>query len=163
MSFGFSVSDFLGTAQLAFNLYRYCYKVARDAPQEFQSLVSELATIRTSIELLAVEAKEPGSTLMSGGEERVRLVGELLERIRRTLKALQKHAKRYGALGNSRSGLKKFWAQFRWSVDAADLDSLRNQVCQIVLIQILEYIMTDSLKLVYHNGVITLLLVSCGK
>ena len=163
MSFGFSVGDFVGTAQLAFNLYRYCYKVARDAPQEFQLLVSELATIHASIELLAAEAKDPESTLMSGGEERVELVGKLLERIRGTLKALQKHADRYGTLGNSRSSLKKAWAQFRWSVDAADLDSLRNQVCQIDFIKILEYIMTDSPQLVYHNGVITLLLVSCGK
>ena len=131
MSFGFSVGDFVGTAQLAFNLYRYCYKVARDAPQEFKLLVTELGTIKTSIELLANEAKDPESTLASGGEERVRLVSELLERIRGTLKALQKHAEKFGKLESSRPGLKRAWAQFRWSVDASDLDSLRNQVCLI--------------------------------
>ena len=128
MSFGFSVGDFVGTAQLAFNLYRYCYKVARDAPQEFKLLVTELGTIKTSIELLAIEAEDPESTLASGGEERVRLVCDLLERIKGTLKALQKHAERYGKLESSRPGLKRAWAQFRWSVDASDLDSLRNQV-----------------------------------
>ena len=128
MSFGFSVGDFVGTAQLAFNLYRYCYKVARDAPQEFKLLVTELGTIRTSIDLLAVEAKDPESTLACGGEERVRLVNELLERIRGTLEALRKHAKKYEKLESSRPGLKRFWAQFKWSVDASELDSLRNQV-----------------------------------
>lgn len=143
MSFGFSVSDFLGTAQLAFNLYRHCYRVARDAPQEFKLLVSELATIGASIDLLAAEAQDPKSTLMSGGEDRARLVGELLERIKGTLKALQKHAEKYGKLGNSRSSLKKAWAQFRWSVDASDLDSLRNQVRHIALTR-WEHIMTDS-------------------
>ena len=131
MAFGFSVGDFVGTAQLAFNLYKYCYKVARDAPQEFKLLVTELGTIKTSIELLAAEAKDPESTLVSGGEERVRLVSELLERIRGTLKALQKHAEKFGKLESSRPGLKRAWAQFRWSVDASDLDSLRNQVCLI--------------------------------
>ena len=137
MSFGFSVGDFVGTAQLAFNLYRYCYKVARDAPQEFKLLVTELGTIKTSIELLATEAQDPESTLGSGGEERVRLVGELLERIQGTLKALQKHAEKFGKLESSRPGLKRAWAQFRWSVDASDLDSLRNQVCLTVFILIL--------------------------
>ena len=96
MSFGFSVGDFVGTAQLAFNLYRCCYKAARDAPQEFKLLVIELRTIKTSIELLAIEAQDPESTLASGGEERVRLVCDLLERIKGTLSALQKHAERYG-------------------------------------------------------------------
>ena len=137
MAFGFSVGDFVGTAQLAFNLYKYCYKVARDAPQEFKLLVTELGTIKTSIELLAAEAKDPESTLVSGGEERVRLVSELLERIRGTLKALQKHAEKFGKLESSRPGLKRAWAQFRWSVDASDLDSLRNQVCLTVFILIL--------------------------
>ena len=129
MSFGFSVGDFVGTAQLAYNLYKYCYKVARDAPQEFKLLVNELGTIKMSIELLADEAQNPESTLASGGEVRVRLVKELLERIEGTLNALQKHAERFGKLESSRPGLKRAWAQFRWSVDASDLDALRNQVC----------------------------------
>ena len=131
MSFGFSVGDFVGTVQLAYNLYVHCYKVSRDAPQEFKLLVAELATIKASIELLANEAKDPESTLNCSGEDRVRLVRDLLERVKGTLKALQKHAEKYGKLGNSRSSLKKAWAQFRWSVDASELDSLRNQVCRI--------------------------------
>ena len=129
MSFGFSVGDFVGTAQLAYNLYKYCYKVARDAPQEFKLLVTELGTIKTSIELLADEAQDPKSTLASGGEKRVELVRELLSGVQGTLKSLQKHAERFGKLESSRSGLKKAWAQFRWSVDASDLDALRNKVC----------------------------------
>ena len=110
MSFGFSVGDFVGTAQLAYNLYKYCYKVARDAPQEFKLLATELGTIKTSIELRADEAKDPESALASGGEERVRLVGELLERIQGTLKALQKHAEKFGKLESSRLGLERAWA-----------------------------------------------------
>ena len=138
MSFGFGVSDFEGTERLAYNLYAQCYKVARDAPPEFKLLVSELATIRTSTELLANEAKDPESTLRRGGEDRVRLVRDLLGRVNGTLKALQKHAEKYGKLGNSRSSLKKAWAQIRWSVDASELDSLRNQVYQILWVQIME-------------------------
>ena len=143
MSFGFSVGDFVGTVQLAYNLYVYCYKVARDAPQEFKLLVAELATIKASIELLANEAQDPESTLSCSGEDRVRLVKDLLERVNGTLKALQKHAEKYGKLGNSRSSLKKAWAQFRWSVDASELDSLRNQVCRIFFAENIEFVMAD--------------------
>jgi hypothetical protein len=128
MSFGFSVGDFVGTAQLAFNLYTYCYKVARDAPQEFKLLVAELGTMHMSIELLARESMDPESTLMCGGEDRVRMMHEMLGRVKVTLGELQKHADKYKKLGDSRSSLGKAWAQFKWSVDAADLDSLRNKV-----------------------------------
>jgi hypothetical protein len=128
MSFGFSVGDFFGTAQLAYNLYKYCYKVARDAPPEFKLLVAELGTMRMSIDLLVEESENPESTLMRGGENRVRMLKELLGRVNGTLKELQKHADKYGKLGDSRSSLKKAWAQFKWSVDASDLDSLRNKV-----------------------------------
>jgi hypothetical protein len=129
MSFGCSVGDFVGTMQLAFNLYSYCFKVARDAPKEFDLLVRQLATIRASIELLAVEAENPESTLVRSGEDRVRLVGEVLDGIKETLRELQKHIDKYGKLGKSQSSLKKVWAQFKWSLDASDLDSLRNKVC----------------------------------
>ena len=94
MSFCFSVRDFVGTVQLAYNLYKYSFKVSRDAPQEFKLLVTELGTIRTPIDFLADKAKDPESTSASGGEARVRLVSDLLERIRGTLEALQKHAKK---------------------------------------------------------------------
>jgi hypothetical protein len=128
MSFGPSVGDFVGTAQLAYNLYKYCYKVARDAPPEFKLLVAELAAMRVSIDLLAEESENPESILMRGGENRIRMLDELLGRVRGTLKELQKHADKYGKLGDSRPSLKKVWAQFKWSVGASDLDSLRNKV-----------------------------------
>ena len=152
MSFGFSVGDFVGTAQLAFNLYRYCYKIARDAPQEFKLLVTELGTIRAFIELLVTEAQDPESTLASGGEERARSGGELFERVQGTLKALQKHAEKFGKLESSRPGLKRAWAQFRWSVDASDLDALRNQVC----LYRFNFRYQDTMCLTLHSWFITM-------
>lgn len=46
-----------------------------------------------------------------------------------TLQELQKHAKKYEKLGdNSRAKRKQIWDKFKWSVDATNLDSLRNKV-----------------------------------
>lgn len=145
MSFGFGVGDFLAATELAWNLYRYCYVVARGAPQEFQLLVQEISTLASSLRLLSEEANDPKSILVRSGDDRIRMVKEMISRVEVTLGELEKHAKKYETLGdNSRAKRKQIWQKFKWSVDASNLDSLRN-------------------KLVYHNGIINLLLTSCGK
>lgn len=132
MSFGFGVGDFLAVTELAWNLYRYCYVVSRGAPQEFQLLLQEITNLSQSIQLLQDEAKDPNSTLVRAGEDRIRMVQEMMSRVEDTLRELQKHAKKYEKLGdNSRAKRKQLWDKFRWSVDASNLDSLRNKVCSL--------------------------------
>ncbi|KAH0603574.1 uncharacterized protein H6S33_007896 [Morchella sextelata] len=101
MSFGFGVGDFLAVSQLAWNLYRYCYVVARGAPQEFQLLLQEITTLSQSIKLLELEAQDPNSTLARSGEDRILMVKEMMSRVEVTLKELEKHAKKYEKLGES--------------------------------------------------------------
>lgn len=128
MSFGFGVGDFLAAAELAWNLYRYCYVVARGAPQEFLLLVQEIASLSQSIQLLQEEAKDPNSTLVRSGQARIDMVKEMMARVVVTLEELGKHAKKYEKLGdNSRAKRRQIWDKFKWSVDAANLDSLRNK------------------------------------
>lgn len=129
MSFGFGVGDFVAVTELAWKLYRYCYVVSRGAPQEFQLLLQEITTLSQSIQLLQEEAKDPNSTLVRSGEGRIRMVQEMISRVVVTLEELQKHAKKYEKLGdNSRAKRKQLWDKFKWSVDATNLDSLRNKV-----------------------------------
>lgn len=130
MSFGFGVGDFLAVSELAWNLYRYCYVVARGAPQDFQLLLQEITALSQSITLLQEEAKDPNSTLMRSGEDRVRMVREMMARVEVTLRELEKHAKKYAKLGDTtRAKRKQVWDKFKWSVDASSLDGLRNKVC----------------------------------
>lgn len=82
-----------------------------------------------SIQLLKEEAADPKSTMVRAGEDRVRMVKEMMVRVEVTLNQLQKFAVKYDKLGNvDLSRRKKIWAKFKWSVDANDLDSLRNKV-----------------------------------
>ncbi|KAL0634113.1 hypothetical protein Q9L58_006992 [Maublancomyces gigas] len=144
MSFGFGVGDFIAVAELAWKLYHYCYVVSRGAPQEFRLLLQEITALSQSIQLLQLEAKNPTSTLMSSGEDRIRMVGEIMIRVEETLRELEKYAKKYEGLGiTKRAKRKLLWDKLKWSSEAASLDSLRN-------------------KLVYHNGIINLLLTSCA-
>lgn len=131
MSFGFGVGDFLAVSELAWNLYRYCYVVARGAPQEFQLLLQEITSLSQSIQLLQEEAKDPNSTLVRSGDARIVMVKEMMGRVEVTLRELEKHAKKYEKLGdNTRAKRKQIWSKFKWSVDATNLDSLRNKVIQ---------------------------------
>lgn len=129
MSFSFRVGDFLAAPELAWNLYRYCYVVSCGAPQEFQLLLQEITTLYQSIQLLQEEAKDPNSTLVRSGEGHIRMVQEMIGQVMVTLEALEKHTKKYEKLGdNSRAKGEQLWNEFKRSVDATDLDSLRNQV-----------------------------------
>lgn len=131
MSFGFSVGDFLGASQLAWNLYRYCYVVAKGAPEDFRSLLQEITALSQSLRLLEEDAKNPESTLMKSGEARIVMVREMIVRVMVTLKELEKFAKKYEKLGEPKQGQKlskQVWKKFMWSVEASSLDSLRNKV-----------------------------------
>lgn len=130
MSFGFSVGDFIAAGDLAWRLYRDCYKIARGAPQEFQLLVGEISTLSHSLKLLREEVDDPESALVLAGEDRVRMVNDVVANIRVTLAKLEKVAKRYEILGSG-SKTKQIWAKFKWSVDFSSIDALRNKVIHL--------------------------------
>src|SRR5947207_1680498 len=127
MSFGFAVGDFIAVGQLAFTLYRDCFMVAKGAPQEFQALKGELSNLRHALEILEEQARDPKSILNKAGDDRVRIVKEMVSGIHVTLKELEKVATKYRILGDGSKG-KKIWVRFKWSVDFASVDSLRNKV-----------------------------------
>ncbi|KAF8247938.1 hypothetical protein K440DRAFT_284300 [Wilcoxina mikolae CBS 423.85] len=145
MSFGFSVGDFVTTGQLAWQLYRDYYRVARFAPQEIELLRLEISTLHSAIQLLKEEIEDEESILRRSGDDRVRMVNEMMGRVAETLRELERVSKKYDKLmgTKSRPAWKQVRDKFRFSVDAPDLDALRN-------------------KLLYHNGVINLLLTSVG-
>ncbi|KAF8244580.1 hypothetical protein K440DRAFT_558303 [Wilcoxina mikolae CBS 423.85] len=127
--FGFSLGDFIAVGQLAWTLYRQCYLVARGAPQEFQHLLGEITMLCQSIQFLQEEVNNPNSTLVRAGDDRVALVNQVMSRVEETLKELQKCANKYEKLGDVKQPkVKQMWRRVKWSVDAADLDALRNKV-----------------------------------
>lgn len=168
-----AVGDFLALGQLAFTLYRQCYLVARGAPQEFQSLVSELTTLTTCLKLLQDEVENADSLLVRSGEDRLRMIQEMIKRVEATLLELEKFSAKYAKLLDpSRSKTRKVWDKFKWSTEMGDIDGLRNKVrnsllkCKFLIRQpplCASNINFSGLKLVYHNGVIHLLLTSAGK
>lgn len=114
-------------------LYRDCYQIARGAPQEFQLLVNEVSNLSNSMQILQNDVKDPRSTLVQGGEDRVRMVNDIVKGIGQTLKRLEKVAKKYEALGSSSKG-RQFWVRLKWSVEFSSIGSLRNKVEPVILV-----------------------------
>ena len=129
MSFGFSAGDFLEVGHLAWRLYRDCYKVARGAPQEFQLLVAEISTLSNSLTILQEEVKDPESTIVQAGEDRVLLIKGILGNVLITLKKLEKYAKKYEIMGSG-SKMRQKWTQVKWSFDWTSIEGLRSRLHQ---------------------------------
>ena len=101
MSFGFSIGDIIAVGELAWKLYRDCYQIARGAPQEFQILERELATLCNSLKILREEIDNPDSILSQAGNDRIRMVNTIVDDVDVTLKRLEKVAKKYEVLGSN--------------------------------------------------------------
>lgn len=147
MSFGFAVGDAVQVGALAWRLYRDCYKVARDAPQEFQLLVAEMSTMSNSLGMLQDEIKDPDSDILQAGEERVQLVNTMVSSIYVTLQGLEKYAAKYEISGAPKSATRLQFRQkvknFKWTLHRKSIEELRSKMHQ-------------------HNGLLTLLLTSAG-
>jgi hypothetical protein len=129
MSSGFDSGDFIAVGKLAWDLYHDCFLVAQSAPQEFQLLVDELKSLHVTMKLLEDEFRDPDSVLVHAGEDRVRTIKQLLEQVQQTLANLESSLRKHRNLGDpSRSGKRMGWDKIRWSVDAKDVDVLRNKV-----------------------------------
>ena len=123
-----AIGDIIAVGQLAYTLYTKCYKVARGAPLEFQQLLAEVAILFQAMKLLQEEVEMEDSTLMKAGDARIQTVNRVVERVEVTLKEFEKHANRHAKLGDGSPKVKQMWRAVKWSVDASDLDGLRNQV-----------------------------------
>jgi hypothetical protein len=96
MSFGFSVGDFMATGQLVWTLYRDYYRIARVAPHEIELLRREINTLYAAIEILREEIEDERSVLRRSGEARVRMVNEMMSRVKETVTELERVSKNRG-------------------------------------------------------------------
>ena len=129
-----ALGDIIAVGKLAFTLYRQCYLVARGAPQDFQSLLADLTMLQSSIKLLEVEVSNKDSVLVRSGEDRLRMMQEMMKRVEATLLELEKFATKYAKLlDTSRSKTRKVWDRIKWSSELADIDGLRNKVRPMIL------------------------------
>ena len=88
-----------------------------------------MSNLSNSINILLEEVKDPESILVKPGEDRVRMVNEMMVGINDTLMKLQKIAKKYGIIGAG-SKARQIWVKFKCLVQSFEIDALRNKVPQ---------------------------------
>lgn len=129
MSFGFGIGDILAVSNLADELYRHCYVVARGAPQEFQLLLQEIGTLSKSIMILKQEISNPDLVPLLSGENKLRVVSEMIAQVKGTLSDIRTIAEKFQRIRDMPlSRRKMIWIKFKWSAEASELGSLRNKV-----------------------------------
>ena len=89
--------------------------------------MNELSTLSNSLTILQEEVKDPESTLRRAGDDRVRMMNEMIAGIEETLKRLRKVASKYDILVSG-SKTKQIWAKIKWSAEFSSIDRLRNKV-----------------------------------
>jgi hypothetical protein len=133
MSFGIAIGDIIAVAKLAKSLYTDFYQVVRHAPQEFRLLHAEIQTLSGSMSILESEANNPQSVLVLAGDDRARLVNEIVSRILGTLGELKEMAGKYGILGMEASKRKQLLARVSWTLKGASaIHGLRSKVFTVL-------------------------------
>ncbi|TGZ81813.1 hypothetical protein EX30DRAFT_340244 [Ascodesmis nigricans] len=126
MSFGYGVGDAMGAARLAWVLYHDCYLVAREAPEEFRNLVSELGSLQGILRSLRDELNSNKKYLENVGAERQDAIERTLDSTFRTLKELQQLVHRFREIGLSDSI--NFWKRIQWATQQRDIESFRQKL-----------------------------------
>ena len=144
MSFGFSVGDFIAVAQLARQLYTDIYRIARNAPQEIETLNKDVGELALTVEILVMDIKNPTSILAQSGDHRIESVNNVITETKVTLEELRKLLQKFEFDEDKKSRLGRVWARANFATEKAFIDKMRTKVQQ-------------------HNARMTLLLTSAGK
>lgn len=119
MSFGYSISDFIGICQLSWRVYKAC----REATAEFQEISSELSTLHTTLHELQDEAQTPHSFLNRCSPQERSGLETILGNTSTSLKQVEDIITRYHSLGRKE---KKTWERIKFA--AEDLQVLRDKM-----------------------------------
>jgi hypothetical protein len=79
------------------------HRVARFAPQEIELFRREINTLHSAIQLLKEEIEDEESILRCFGDNRVRMVNEMMGQVAETLRELDKVSKKYDKLLGTKS------------------------------------------------------------
>jgi hypothetical protein len=129
MALEISIDEVNALSELAWKLYQHGFKVARAVSPELQSLFSEISVLAHSTNILKEDACSPESVLVQGGEDRIRIVNEMVAQIKITLSEVEKSFTRHDIFSAGTNSQKRsIWATLRSSTAFGSVDSYRRKV-----------------------------------
>jgi hypothetical protein len=129
MALEISIDEVNALSKLAWKLYQHGFKVARAVSPELQLLFGEISVLAHSTNILKEDACNPGSVLVQAGGDRIRIVNEMVARIKMTLLEVEKSFKRHEISSEGTNSKKRsIWMKLRSSMGFGSVDSLRRKV-----------------------------------
>ncbi|KAL9120549.1 MAG: hypothetical protein Q9187_002895 [Circinaria calcarea] len=126
MALSWGVGDVLTLTKLAWDLYHNCYLVAREAPDDFRQLVSELGSLQGVLRNLRDDVNSDKSFVERLGEHRKEMLERCLSGCFDTLRKLQELVVKYRKLGIN-DGL-QFWKKLKWAVKQGEISDLKSKI-----------------------------------
>ncbi|KAL9009388.1 MAG: hypothetical protein Q9173_005576 [Seirophora scorigena] len=126
MSLDWGVGDVLAVTKLAWDLYHKCYKVAKDAPDDFRQLVNELASLEGVLRTLRDDANSNDSftrRLDDGRKERLEMC---IQSCHDTLRNLKKLVNKYQELDGGDG--KQFRRKLQWVTEKGHIADFRARI-----------------------------------
>jgi|SRR6266480_4177872 len=117
MSFGFSPSDVVAVARLAWDLY----KVLKDCPEDVEKISKDLATVYGILNHIKEDLDASESAIKAHGEHRIRLLETMVRDLNKTLNEVNKMVERYRHLSradgkNTVNKKDQIWVKVKWVV-----------------------------------------------
>jgi len=117
MSFGFSPSDIVAVARLAWSLY----EALKDCPEEVEKISKDLATVYGILNHVKEDVDTSESIIKAHGDERMLLLETMVRDLEKTLGEVKKLVERYRHLGTTHvetttSKRDQMWIRMKWVV-----------------------------------------------
>ncbi|KAL1648444.1 hypothetical protein SLS58_002199 [Diplodia intermedia] len=131
MSFGFGVGDFIAAGELCRKLYRNVYTVSIEAPEEITCLQNELSQLKSTIDMLVQEVKDPNSLIARCGQDRVKHANGIMSEVKTTLlEKLEKLVGKYEYFisqvgGAKKNIMKRKWDKVKYASEIRTINDLR--------------------------------------
>src|SRR5436305_12078106 len=129
MSFGFSPSDVVAAARLAWNLY----KVLKDCPEEVEKISRDLVTVYGILNHIKEDLDASESAIKAHGEHRMRQLETMVRDLNKTLNEMNKLVEQYRHLGraDSKSMTSKkdqIWVRVKWVVGQKKIKGIHQDI-----------------------------------
>lgn len=127
MSASFGVLEIPTLTKVTWELYSRCQTIAKDAPDGFRALVTELGSLQGALRALSDDFSSNTAFFERMNDARRQTLGRCLSLCLQTLQRLKALLNRYRELGILADG-KKFWQRIQWITQRPQIEEIKSKI-----------------------------------
>lgn len=126
MAGSFGVLEIPALNKLTWELYSRCRTIAKDAPDGFRGLVTELGSLQGALRALSDDVSSNTAFFERMNNDRRKTLGRCLRLCLQTLQRLKALLERYRELGISDG--KSFWQKIQWITQRPQIEEIKSKI-----------------------------------